>query len=182
MILRSARAARDRRVSLSIVWQRSLWYPSTKSAGHRGHEIRFDFLTTQSADNILGDSSQMLTVSKSTVMTTAEEIQVSVFGLGKGRFDLLIRERHVHLLQLLMLDGSGATGSADESSMCSCFECIVESLGHSVPHDPDLFRHSEYCRCYLQLPAELALLAALTSDLQSQMVIDEAHDETGDSH
>ena len=58
-------------------------------------------------------------------MTTAEATQVGVFHLDKGRFDLLIRERRVHLLQPIVLDGRGATGMSDESSLCSWFECIV---------------------------------------------------------
>ena len=62
---------------------------------------------------------------KSRVMTTVEASLVSVFGLGKRRFDLLIRDRRVHLLQLLMLDGWGAIGTADESSPCICVECVV---------------------------------------------------------
>ena len=39
-------------------------------------------------------------------MTTAEVSQVSVFTLGKERFDLLIGERRMHRLQPLVLDGS----------------------------------------------------------------------------
>ena len=31
----------------------------------------------------------------------------------------------MHLLQLLVLDGKGATGTADESSPCSCIQCVV---------------------------------------------------------
>ena len=72
---------------------------------------RFDFLTTHSADGILGDSRQMQPASKSRVMTTAEASQVGAFSIGKGRFDLLIREGHV--FQPLVLDGMGATGTAD---------------------------------------------------------------------
>ena len=51
-------------------------------------------------------------------MTIAEVSQVGSFSLGKGRFDLLIRERRVHLLQQLMLDGRGARGTAGESTLC----------------------------------------------------------------
>ena len=58
-------------------------------------------------------------------MTTAEASQVGALGLGKGRFDLIIRERCVHLLQPLVLDGRGATGTAGERSPCSCLECVV---------------------------------------------------------
>ena len=86
---------------------------------------RFVFFTTHSAEGILRDSHQMLPVSKSRLMTTAEASQVSAFSLGKGRFDLLIRERRVHLLQPLVLDGRGATGTADESSQCSRFKYVV---------------------------------------------------------
>ena len=49
-------------------------------------------------------------------MTTAKTSHVGVFSLGKGRFDLQIRERRVHLLQPLVLDGKGVTGTADESA------------------------------------------------------------------
>ena len=52
------------------------------------------------------------------VMTTVEASQVGAFSLGKGRFDLLFRERRVHLLQSLLLDGRGATGTADDNSLC----------------------------------------------------------------
>ena len=82
---------------------------------------RFDFPTTQSADSILGDSHQLLPATKSRVMTTAEARQVGVFSLGKGCFDLLIRERRVHLLQPHVLDGSGTTGTADVSAPCGWF-------------------------------------------------------------
>ena len=61
----------------------------------------------------------MLPATKSMVMTTAEASQVGAFSLGKGRFDRLIRERRVHLLQPLVLDGMGAIGTADESTQCS---------------------------------------------------------------
>ena len=47
----------------------------------------------------------MLPASKSSVMTIAEVGQVGVFHLVKGRFDLLARERPMHLLQLLVLNG-----------------------------------------------------------------------------
>ena len=57
------------------------------------------------------------------LMTTAEA--PGAFSLGKGRFDLLIRERRVHPLQPLLLDGRGATGTADESSQCSRFKYVV---------------------------------------------------------
>ena len=68
----------------------------------------------------------MLTASKSRVTTTAEASQVGAFSLDKGRFDLLIMERRVHLLQPLVWDGrGGATGTAGESSLCSLFECVV---------------------------------------------------------
>ena len=45
-------------------------------------------------------------------MTNADVNQVGAFSLGKGRFDLLIREMW-------------ATGTADESVPCSWFECVV---------------------------------------------------------
>ena len=45
--------------------------------------------------------------------------------LGKGRFDQLNRERRVHLLQPLVMDGRGVTGTADEGSLCSWFEFVV---------------------------------------------------------
>ena len=58
-------------------------------------------------------------------MITAEASQVGALHHGNGRFDLLIRERHEHLLQLHVLDGRGVTGTADESSPRSYFKCIV---------------------------------------------------------
>ena len=67
----------------------------------------------------------MLPASKSWVMTTVEAGQVGTFSLGKGRFDLLIRERRVHLLRPLVLSGIGETGTADENSPCSWFECVI---------------------------------------------------------
>ena len=68
-------------------------------------------------------------------MTTAEENQVGAFSLSKGRFDLLIRERRVHLLQPLVLDGRGATGTTNENTPCSWFEFAVGlvSAGPSLP-------------------------------------------------
>ena len=56
-------------------------------------------------------------------MTTAEASQVGGFHLGKGCFDLLIRERHIHPLQPLV-DGMGGDDKI-ESSACSCAQCIV---------------------------------------------------------
>ena len=41
------------------------------------------------------------------MISTEEASQVSAFRLGKGSFDLLIRERRTHLLQSLVLDGRG---------------------------------------------------------------------------
>ena len=58
-------------------------------------------------------------------MTTAEASEGGAFLLGKGHFDLLIRERRVHLLQPLVLDERGVTGTVDESSPCSWFKCVV---------------------------------------------------------
>ena len=58
-------------------------------------------------------------------MTTLEPSQVGAFCLGKGRFDMLIRERRLHLLQPLVLDGRGATETASESSLCFWFDCVV---------------------------------------------------------
>ena len=58
-------------------------------------------------------------------MTTAEASQVGTFSLGKGRFDQLIMERREHLIQPVVMDGRGATGTVDESSPCSWFECVV---------------------------------------------------------
>ena len=58
-------------------------------------------------------------------MTTTEAGQVGGFRLGKGRYDLLIRVRYIHHLQPLMLDGRGANGTADESSLCRCVQCVV---------------------------------------------------------
>ena len=52
-------------------------------------------------------------------MNTAEASQVDAFGIDKGRFDQLIRERHAHLLQPLVLDGRDTTGMVEESSPCS---------------------------------------------------------------
>ena len=85
----------------------------------------FYFLTTQSADGILRDSHQMLPVSKSRVMTTAEGGQVIQFILDKKTLLSAHQGRCVHLLQPLMLGGMGVTGTADESSLCSWFECVV---------------------------------------------------------
>ena len=84
---------------------------------------RFNFLTKQSADDILGDSPQMLPASRCRAMTTVEGSQVGAFCLGNGHFDL-IRERPMHL-QLLMLDGRVAAGTADKNSSCSCVRCVV---------------------------------------------------------
>ena len=58
-------------------------------------------------------------------MTTAEASQVGAVSLGKGHFDLLIRERRAHLFLPLVLDGRGTTGMADEKTPCSWLECIV---------------------------------------------------------
>ena len=68
---------------------------------------RFDVLATQSADGILGYSIQMLLASMNMMMTTAEARQVGAFILDKGNFDLFMRERRVHLIQPLVLDGGG---------------------------------------------------------------------------
>ena len=70
----------------------------------------------QLADGILGDSHQMLPASKSRVMNTAEAIQVGAFHLGKGRFDLLIGERNLHLQLLVFLIGGG-----DRNGGCELF-------------------------------------------------------------
>ena len=70
--------------------------------------------------DFLRDSHQMLPASKSRVLTTAEASQVGAF-----RFDLLIWERCVHLLQPLMLDWRGATGMADGSSPCGWVDFVV---------------------------------------------------------
>ena len=59
------------------------------------------------------------------VMITADASQVGAFSHGKGHFDLIIGERRVHLLQPLVLDEMEATETADESSPCGCFECVV---------------------------------------------------------
>ena len=64
-------------------------------------------------------------LSKSRVVTTAEEHQVGAFSLVKGRYDMLIRERGEHLLQPLVFDGMGATGTADDLSPNSCVDCVV---------------------------------------------------------
>ena len=58
-------------------------------------------------------------------MTTVDTSQVGALRLGKGRFDLLIRKRRVHLLRSMVLDGKGATGTVDESSPYSWFVCVV---------------------------------------------------------
>ena len=58
-------------------------------------------------------------------MTTAEASQVGAFRLEKGRFNLLIEECRIYLLQPLVLDGREATGTADESSPCSYIPCVV---------------------------------------------------------
>ena len=60
-------------------------------------------------------------------MTTAEASHVGAFCIGKGRLGLLIREIRVHLLLSLVLDGSGATCTANECSPCSWFKCVVGS-------------------------------------------------------
>ena len=127
MILRSARVGRGGRTSMSIVWPRSLWCHSTKSNGNRTHAFcRFDFLTTKSADGILGDSHKMLPASKSRMMTTAKVSQVGEFHLGKGYFGQLIRERRIHLLHPLVLEGKVMEGTGDESYLCSCVEWVAE--------------------------------------------------------
>ena len=71
---------------------------------------------------ILGDSNQILPASKSREMTTAEASLIGPFSLGKGRFDLFIREKHVHLLQPLVLDGSGRQ---EWRMRAIWFECVV---------------------------------------------------------
>ena len=58
-------------------------------------------------------------------MTTAEACQVGACSLGKGRFDLLIMERRVHLLQAHVLDWKEATGTVNEISPCWWFVCEV---------------------------------------------------------
>ena len=75
----------------------------------------------------------MLPASKSRAETTGGVSQVGAFRLGKGRFDLLIRERRAHLLQTLMVNERGrqerrmrALGVATSSALS------VESLRNPV--------------------------------------------------
>ena len=58
-------------------------------------------------------------------MAISDASQVGALSLGKGFSYLLIRERRVQLLQPLVLDGRGETGTADVNSPCSWFECVV---------------------------------------------------------
>ena len=58
-------------------------------------------------------------------MTTAKVSQIGTFHLGKGRFDLLIRERRVHFQPLVLDVSGGGMGTADESSLCCFFGCVV---------------------------------------------------------
>ena len=127
MILRSTRAARGRWTSLSTVWPRLLWCRSTKSARYCSHKCSAD--STSSPHNRQAASSEIPSIwvpaPKSRVKTTAEANQVGEFSVGKGRLDSVIRERQVHLLQPLVLDGMGETGTAEESSLCSWLKCVV---------------------------------------------------------
>ena len=127
MILRGARAVCGRPASSSTTWPRSLWCRFTKCAGHRSHECSAD--STSSPHNREMASSeislQVLPVSMSRMVTIAEWSHVGALSLGKGRFDLLIRKRRVHLLQPLVLDGWGVTGTSDERSLYSWLECGV---------------------------------------------------------
>ena len=60
----------------------------------------------------------------SRVMTTTEASQVGAFSLGKGRSDQLIGLRRVHLLQPLVLDGSGATGARMRALCIACSRAL----------------------------------------------------------
>ena len=86
-------------------------------------QYRFDFLTTQSADGILGDSHQMLPVSKSRVMTTAVASQAGAFSLGKGHFNLLISETCTPSTACVGWDGCDK--KANDSSLCSWYEFVI---------------------------------------------------------
>ena len=80
-------------------------------------QIELPHHTGTTAGGIFGDSHQILPASNCRLVTTAETNQVDSFCLGKGHFDMLIRERRVHLLHPLLLDGRGATVTADVSSV-----------------------------------------------------------------
>ena len=58
-------------------------------------------------------------------MLTAEEQGDAHSGSEPSRFDQLIREICIHLLQLIVLDGMGAMGTVNEISTCSCIKCVV---------------------------------------------------------
>ena len=136
-------------------------------------------------------------------MTTGEASQVGVFRLGIGCFDLLIRERCIHLLRLLVLDGSGRLGRrmralhVAASSVLSGSVSMATSLTwwsassfqgwpqwpgvHTIWMDFPIGSTAAYSWMTVE-SAELMLLTAWTSDLLSQMMIAEAHYEMEDCH
>ena len=67
-------------------------------------------------------------------MNTEEASKVSVFHLGKERFDLLIKERRIHLLQSLVLNGRGR----EERWMRALHVAASSALSGSVSVAPSL--------------------------------------------
>ena len=57
------------------------------------------------------------------MISTEEASQVSAFRLGKGSFDLLIRERRPP--SVARVGWEGTSGMAVESNPGSCVECVV---------------------------------------------------------